>query len=67
MRDYNPDTHPVIGPLLTGGPAEIVKKYELPHEHGYAYACHLCYLSRCKLRDRFPEILTPGQMYGVER
>jgi len=66
MRDYDPDTHPVIGPLIKGGPAELVKKYELEHEQGYADACHLCYLSRCKLKDRFPTALVLDQMYGVE-
>ena len=64
MRDFDPDTHPVIGPLLAGGPVELVDRYQLEHEQGYADACHLCYLARCKLRDRFPEVLTPGQMYG---
>ena len=64
MRDYNPDIHPIVGPLLDGGPVEIVNRYELPHEQGYADACHLCYVSRCKLRDRFPDVLTPDQMYG---
>jgi len=64
IRDYDPDTHPIVGPLLAGGPAEIVNRYELPHEQGYADACHLCYSSRCKLKDRFPDVLTPEQMYG---
>ncbi len=67
VHDYNPDTHPVAGPLLAGGPAEIVDRYELPHRQAYADACHLCYLSRCNLRDRFPEVLTPDQMYGTFR
>ena len=64
MRDYQPDSHPIIGPLLAGGPAEIVERYGLPHQDGYADACHLCYLARCELRARFPQVLTPGQMYG---
>jgi hypothetical protein len=64
MGDYDPDKHPVVGPLLVGGPAEIVRKYDLPHEDGYADHCHLCYESRCALRDRFPDVLTPDQMYG---
>jgi len=64
MRDYDPDTHPVIGPLLAGGPVDIVRQYGLPHEDAYADACHLCYLSREKLRKKFPEMLTPDQMYG---
>jgi len=65
VRNYNPDTHPIVGPLLAGGPVEIVNRYELPHRQGYADACHLCYSSRCNLRDRFPDVLTPDQMYGI--
>jgi len=65
MRDYDPGPHPVIGPLLTGGPADIVRQYGLAHDDAYADACHLCYLSREKLRKKFPEVLTPVQMYGA--
>jgi len=64
MRDYDPDAHPIVGPLLAGGPVEIVNRYNLPHEPGYADACHLCYTARCMLRDSFPDVLTPRQMYG---
>jgi MoaA/NifB/PqqE/SkfB family radical SAM enzyme len=62
---YDPDTHPITSPLLDGGPAELVHRYDLPRSDGYADACHLCYEARQKLRDRFPDILTPDQMYGV--
>jgi hypothetical protein len=64
LADFRPDEHPIIGPLLDGGPAEIVRRYELAHDDGYADHCHLCYESRCALRSQFPDILTPGQMYG---
>lgn len=62
---YAPENHPVVGPLLEGGPAKLVKVYGLPHLEGYADACHLCYEMRLVLRNRFPEVLTPDQMYGV--
>jgi MoaA/NifB/PqqE/SkfB family radical SAM enzyme len=62
---YDPDAHPITGPLLEGGPAELVRRYGLPHEEGYADACHLCDEARRALRGRFPEILMPDQMYGV--
>jgi hypothetical protein len=61
---YDPQTHPVIGPLLQGGPAALVERYALPHEETYVDACHLCYEARVMLRERFPECLGPGQMYG---
>lgn len=62
---YHPDSDPIVGPILAGGPAELVRRYDLPHEDAYADACHLCYEARRTLRARFPEILTPDQMYGV--
>ena len=62
---YDPDTHPITSPLLEGGPAELVRRFDLSLNDGYADACHLCYQARKKLRDRFPDILTPDQMYGV--
>jgi hypothetical protein len=62
---YDPDTHPIVSPLLEGGPAELIRRFELPYDDNYADACHLCYEARKKLRDRFPDILTPNQMYGV--
>jgi hypothetical protein len=65
MRGYDPDAHPVIGPLLRGGPAELVRAYSLDHEPAYADACHLCYTARCKLREHYPDELAPGQMYGL--
>jgi hypothetical protein len=64
VADFRPEEHPVIGPLLDGGPAEIVRRYGLAHEDGYADHCHLCYASRRALRSRFPDVLTPDQMYG---
>ena len=63
--EYEADAHPICGPLLEGGPAALVSEYSLPHESGYADACHLCYEARISLRTCFPEILTPDQMYGV--
>jgi len=63
---YHPDEHPICGPLLAGGPAALVTEYNLPHDSDYADACHLCYEMRLALRERFPEILVPDQMYGVD-
>lgn len=65
MTGYDPETHPVVGPLLAGGPAQLVKTYGLDHEDSYVDACHLCYTSREALRSRFPAYLGPDQMYGV--
>jgi len=62
---YDPEAHPIVGPLLQGGPAELARRYRLPDQVGYADACHLCYQTRNELRPQFPHILTPDQMYSV--
>lgn len=62
---YDVDAHPICGPILDGGPAALVTEYNLSHQPSYADACHLCYESRRALRPRFPAILLPDQMYGV--
>jgi len=64
-RDYDPTGDPVIGALLDGGPAELARRHGLPDREGYADACHLCYEVRRSLRERYPETLTPNQMYGA--
>ncbi len=61
---YDPPAHPIVGPLLAGGPAALVRRYDLPHEDGYVEGCHLCYRAREALRERFPNLLGPGQVYG---
>ena len=65
LKRYQPEKHPVIGPLLEGGPAALVRRYEVEVRETYADACHLCYEVRRALRDRFPDELGPDQMYGV--
>ena len=66
MRGYQPEAHPVVGPLLTGGPADLVTRYDLPLRDTFADACHLCYAARCALRNRLPDVLGPDQMYGAK-
>jgi MoaA/NifB/PqqE/SkfB family radical SAM enzyme len=63
--EYDADSHPICGPLLTGGPAALVTEYNPPHASSYVDACHLCYEARTTLRPRFPDLLAPDQMYGV--
>jgi hypothetical protein len=64
-EEYDPEAHPICGPLLEGGPAALVTEYNVPHAPAYADACHLCYAARTALRARFPGCLHPDQMYGV--
>ncbi len=64
-EEYQAEAHPICGPLLDGGPAALVTEYNVPHAASYADACHLCYEARLALRPRFPQCLSPDQMYGV--
>jgi hypothetical protein len=61
---YDPVTHPIVGPILAGGPAELARRYQVSVAEAYADECHLCYETRRALRSRFPDILAPDQMYG---
>jgi hypothetical protein len=63
VEEYEPEKHPIIGPLLEGGPAALIEPELMAGE--YADACHLCFSVRKALRQRLPEILAPSQMYGI--
>ena len=45
VRNYKPQSHPICGPLIRGGPAELAKALGVKHEAGYIDECHLCYLA----------------------
>jgi len=62
---YDPATHPITGPLIAGGPAELARRYDFSPAECYADACHLCDEARHALRARFPDVLGPDQMYGT--
>jgi hypothetical protein len=64
LDEYDPESHPIAGPLHRGGPAALVRTYELPLKGEYVDACHLCYLARQMLREQFPDQLAPPQVYG---
>lgn len=64
-RNYDPRAHPIIAPLLAGGPRALMEQFHLEHAPTYADACHLCYESRRALRSDFPQFLGPDQMYAV--
>jgi hypothetical protein len=65
VQEYNPNTHPIVGPLVEGGVAQLAKLTTLDHQEGYVDACHLCFTVRKALRPQFPSILGPDQMYGL--
>jgi hypothetical protein len=65
VESYDPDSHPICGSLLRGGPAELSRHYAIEPEEGYVDNCHFCYSLRLALIDRFPEYLAPRQVYGL--
>jgi len=64
VKQYDADLHPICRPLVNGGPALLAKKYDVRHEAEYVDACHICYLVRRALIDRFPQYLVPTSVYG---
>lgn len=66
IMNYDAESHPICGPLLKGGPAHLAEKYGVKHDEKYVSACHLCYIVRRSLLDRFPEYLAPAQIYGLD-
>ena len=65
VSEYSPEEHPICGPLIKGGPTGLVKEYNLDHEKEYVDECHLCYLARKALMEKFPQFLGPRQVYGL--
>ena len=61
---YDPQSHPIIGALVRGGPAELARQVA-SHAGSYVDACHACYELRRALRMQFAEVLVPCEMYGV--
>lgn len=66
IRQYRMEDHPICAPIHQGGPLELAKTLDFPIGEGYVDECHLCFLTRRSCIDRFPEYLTPRQVYGIE-
>jgi MoaA/NifB/PqqE/SkfB family radical SAM enzyme len=66
IKNYDAHKHPICGPLLKGGPAELACAYNIEPEDEYIDECHLCYQVRRALIDRFPQYLAPRLVYGSE-
>jgi len=66
VSGYDGDSHPICGPMIRGGPAQLARELEAEHEEEYISACHFCYLLRLGLIDKFPQYLAPRQVYGFE-
>ncbi len=66
VKNYDPESHPICGPLLKGGPYRLASQYLDQKEGQYVDACHFCYVTRQKLLCKFPEYLAPPQVYGLK-
>jgi hypothetical protein len=65
IKNYDAGKHPISKFLIKGGPASLVNEYSLEHNEGYIDECHLCFDARKRLQGKFPEILSPQQVYGL--
>lgn len=66
LENYDPGSHPIAGPMVDGGPLQMAKAYGICHDDEYVDACHMCSKVCLDLIDRFPQYLTPRQVYGLE-
>ena len=66
VKNYDPDAHPICGPILKGGPAELAKQHRVSFEEESVDACHFCTRTCKALIDRFPQYLGPRQVYGLD-
>ncbi|HVO78914.1 MAG TPA: hypothetical protein VMT39_02755 [Candidatus Bathyarchaeia archaeon] len=64
VRAYDPARHPIVGPLVEGGPARLVERFGLTLADAYVDECHLCYMARKSLLPVLPQYLAPAQVYG---
>jgi MoaA/NifB/PqqE/SkfB family radical SAM enzyme len=68
-RRYAPKSHPILAPLLRGGPDALAHSLEAEVDDvgGYVDACHLCFLARRQARERGLAHLEPGIVYGEDQ
>lgn len=65
IAEYDAAKHPICGPLVRGGPNELARANKLDLDGGFVDECHFCYTVRRELVDRFPDCLTPRNVYGL--
>jgi hypothetical protein len=65
---YEPRGHPVLGPLIEGGPRALAERTGVGKGDSFATECHACYEIRKALRNQkaYKEVLGPNQVYGEE-
>ncbi len=65
-KEYDGTSHPICGPLLKGGPAQLARENNLFTDEEFIDHCHACFIARKALLDKFPEVLAPRQVYGLK-
>ncbi|MBU1535965.1 4Fe-4S cluster-binding domain-containing protein [Myxococcota bacterium] len=60
FRDFDSEKHPVIGPLLRGGPPQLAKAFNIPISGGFADQCHLCFHVRRQAAAVHPHLFPPS-------
>lgn len=66
MADYDASRHPICGPLVRGGPRALASEHGIRLKDAFVDECHYCFEVRRALIDRFPDLLAPRQVYGLE-
>ena len=66
LDEYDPHTHPIVGPLVREGPLGLLalaERHGYVSEASYVDACHLCYQVRRFLHPYYPDELAPAHVY----
>ncbi|MCK5254236.1 MAG: radical SAM protein [Thermoplasmata archaeon] len=68
VQGYDPHEHPVLGPLIEGGPLALANHTGIGEGSHFASECHACYEIRRVLREdpEYSRVLGPNQVYGEE-
>jgi hypothetical protein len=66
ISEYRAENHPIAGPLTRGGPEALARMYGVDVGNEFVDECHMCFLVRRVLVDRFPEYLAPRHVYGIK-
>jgi hypothetical protein len=66
LAGHDAGAHPICGPLVRGGPAELARVLGVDDSGRWVDACHLCYVARRGALADHPEHLGPVNVYGLE-
>ncbi len=65
-KSYRASLHPICDALVSDGPAELARRYEISHDDEFVDECHFCYTLRKSIINEFPQYLAPRSVYGLE-